>query len=106
MRYNVAEDIPEDFIRELATDIGQIKPMTLSPGYGMQRFTNGGQTIRALLSLNVLSGNIGKPGACFQYANLQSYVFDALKEPMSYYPEIDPDPLFRRRISMAKLGQD
>ena len=83
-----------------------IKPMTLVPGYGMQRFTNGGQTIRSLLALSVLTGNIGKPGACFHYANLQSYVFDTLKEPMSYYPEINPDPIFRRTISMAKLGED
>lgn len=105
-RVSKITDVPEDFIRELATDIGNIKPMTLSPGYGMQRFTNGGQTIRALLSLNVLTGNIGKPGACFHYANLQSYVFDTLKEPMSYYPDLGSNPLFRRSISMAKLGQD
>lgn len=98
--------VPEELIREMARMIGRIKPMTLAPGYGMQRFTNGGQTIRSLLTLNVLSGNIGKPGACFHYANLQSYVFDSVKEPMSYYPEINPNPLFRRTISMAKLGQD
>ncbi len=99
-------DIPVDFIIELARDIGSIHPMTLVPGYGMQRFTNGGQTIRSLLALNVLTGNIGKPGACFHYANLQSYVFDSLKEPLSNYPDVNPNPKFRRSISVAKLGTD
>ena len=99
-------DVPIKFIRQLADDIGKIKPMTLVPGYGMQRFTNGGQTTRTLLALNILTGNIGKPGACFHYANLQSYVFDSIKEPMSYYPKIEANPVFRRSISMAKLGED
>lgn len=99
-------DVPVKFIEQLAYDIGHIHPMTLAPGYGMQRFTNGGQTIRSLLTLSILSGNIGKAGACFHYANLQSYVFDSVKEPMSYYPEIEPNQKFRRSISMAKLGTD
>ena len=99
-------DVATELIQELARDIGTIKPMTLAPGYGMQRFTNGGQTIRSLLTLNVLTGNIGKPGACFHYANLQSYVFDTVKEPMSYYPEVNPNQIFRRTVSMAMLGED
>lgn len=98
-------DVPIEFIEELATDIAEIKPMTLIPGYGMQRFSNGGQTVRSLLSLSVLSGNIGKKGACFHYANLQSYVFDKVKEPESYYPGIDANPIFRRTISKARLGE-
>ncbi|MEZ5084251.1 MAG: molybdopterin-dependent oxidoreductase [Bacteroidales bacterium] len=99
-------DIPVEFITELAYDIGHINPMTLAPGYGMQRFVNGGQTIRSLITLNILTGNIAKPGACFHYADLQSYVFDKTKEPLSYYPEINSNPMFRRKISMAKLGED
>jgi anaerobic selenocysteine-containing dehydrogenase len=72
----------------------------------MQRFSNGGQTIRAILALNILTGNIGKPGACFHYANLQSYVFDAVKEPLSYYPPADSNGVFRREVSKAKLADD
>ena len=79
-------DIPVDFIHKLAQAIGTIKPMTLIPGYGMQRYSNGGQTTRCLLALSVLTGNIGKPGACWHYANLQSYVFDDVLEPLCYYP--------------------
>ena len=98
--------VPVEFLAQLASDIGQIKPMTIAPGYGMQRFSNGGQTIRAILALNILTGNIGKPGACFHYANLQSYVFDDVKEPMCYYPSKDSDGVFRRGVSKAKLAED
>jgi anaerobic selenocysteine-containing dehydrogenase len=59
-----------------------------------------------LLSLAVLTGNIGKKGAGFNYANLQSYVFDDVKEPMSYYADQESDKPFRRSVSMAKLGSD
>ena len=97
--------IPEKDILELAEYIGNTRPMTLIPGYGMQRYANGGQTIRCLLSLSVITGNIGKPGACWHYANLQSYIFDSVKEPESYYPGSE-DARFRRKVSMARLGED
>lgn len=90
---------------ELAKLIGTVKPMTLVPGYGMQRYENGGQTTRCLLALSVITGNIGKKGGCWHYANLQSYIFDNLNEPESYYPGCE-HPSFRRKISVAKLGED
>jgi anaerobic selenocysteine-containing dehydrogenase len=99
-------DVPVELLAQLADDIGHIKPMTIAPGYGMQRFSNGGQTIRSILALNILTGNIGKPGACFHYANLQSYIFDAVKEPLSYYPSEDSTDVFRRSVSKAKLAED
>jgi len=98
--------IPAVHVYRLAEIIGTVKPMTLIPGYGMQRYTNGGQTVRCLLALSVLTGNIGKAGACWHYANLQSYVFDKVKEPESYYPEKEKAGVFRRKVSMAKLGED
>jgi anaerobic selenocysteine-containing dehydrogenase len=98
--------IPEKYILVLAELIAKQSPMTIIPGYGMQRYTNGGQTIRSILALSVLTGNIGKEGACFHYANLQSYVFDDVKEPVNYYPSTINDFPFRRTISTAKLGID
>lgn len=92
------------FIRKLAELIGTIKPMTLLPGYGMQRYSNGGQTIRCLLTLPAITGNIGRPGAGWHYADLQGDVFSDLKEPLNYYPDQRPDPLFRRSISITRLG--
>lgn len=97
--------IPADEIIKLAQLIGSIKPMSLLAGYGMQRYSNGGQTLRALMALCALTGNIGKPGAGWRYANLQSYVFDAVKEPLNYYPTADASP-FRRAVSIARLGED
>jgi anaerobic selenocysteine-containing dehydrogenase len=98
--------VPQELIMRLAWSIGNIKPMTLIPGYGMQRYSNGGQTVRCLLALNVLTGNIGKPGACWHYANLQSYVFDDVLEPNCYYPPSIPDGITRRSIATARLGAD
>ena len=98
--------IPAVSIIELAHIIGGSRPLTILPGYGLQRHKNGGQTIRSILLLSVLTGNIGKSGAGFNYANLQSYVFDDVKEPLSYYPDLEKDKPFRRTISMAKLGSD
>jgi len=98
--------IPALSIIELAHLIGGSLSLTILPGYGLQRHQNGGQTIRSILLLSVLTGNIGKSGAGFNYANLQSYVFDDVKEPLSYYPDLEKDKPFRRTISMAKLGSD
>ncbi|MCB2197539.1 MAG: molybdopterin-dependent oxidoreductase [Bacteroidetes bacterium] len=95
-----------EFIKELAQTIGTTKPMTLIPGYGMQRYTNGGQTTRCLLALSVITGNIGKPGACWHYADLQGDIFSEIKEPLSYFPPEKPDGIFRREIATARLGED
>ncbi len=98
--------IPVYLIQKLAEYIGGTDAMTLIPGYGMQRYSNGGQTIRCLLSLSVITGNIGKKGACWHYANLQSYIFDSIKEPESYYPSNENDKPNRRSISTARLGSE
>lgn len=95
-----------DFIKNIAQDIGTIKPMTLLPGYGMQRYSNGGQTTRCLLALSIITGNIGQKGACWHYADLQGDIFSEVKEPLNYYPPKKPDGVFRRAISTARLGDD
>jgi len=94
------------FIQKLAHHIGSIKPMTLIPGYGMQRYTNGGQTTRCLMALSIITGNIGKPGACWHYADLQGDIFSNVKEPVNYFPSEKPDGIFRREIATARLGED
>jgi anaerobic selenocysteine-containing dehydrogenase len=99
-------DVPEKHIRRLADYLGTIHPATLSPGFGMQRYTNSGQTMRALLALLAITGNLGKPGAGWVYANLQSHVFDAVKDPLAFYPPDEPDPAVRVSISTARLGRD
>lgn len=96
--------IPIHFIDKLASLIGEAETMTLVPGYGMQRFSNGGQTIRCLLAMQVIAGHIGKPGSCWHYADLQGDIFSQLKEPENYYPPEKPDGIFRREIATARMG--
>jgi len=96
--------IPIYLIEKLAKLMGSIQPMALIPGYGMQRYTNGGQSTRCLLALSIITGNIGKKGGCWHYANLQSYVFDKVKEPINYFPT-ETDKPFRRSIPTALLGE-
>lgn len=98
--------IPAENIVQLALMIGQSRAVTIVAGFGLQRYTNGGQTIRSILSIPVITGKIGRAGCGFNFANLQGYIFDDLKEPLSYYPDHERDKPFRRAISMARFGSD
>ncbi len=98
--------IPAAAIEELAILTGKTERVTIVPGYGLQRYTNGGQTIRSILSIPIITGKIGLRGCSFSYANLQSYVFDETKEPLNYYPDDVHDRPFRRALSMAAFGKD
>ncbi len=100
-------EISVDAIEELAHLVGTAHPCTIVPGFGLQRFTNSGQTMRAILALAVITGQIGKPGGGFMYANLQTQVFSPLKDPLACYPPPGGwDGPLRVSISMARLGRD
>jgi len=99
-------DVPVHYIERLAEEIAQGKPVSLCPGFGMQRYTNSGQAMRAMLSLLVITGNIGIPGAGWLYANLQSSIFDTVQDPIAFFPPEKPDGIARVSISTARLGQD
>ncbi|MFC2103318.1 molybdopterin-dependent oxidoreductase [Bacteroidota bacterium] len=98
-------DVPEKFILRLTEETGTTNPVTINAGFGMQRYTNSGQTIRAIISLLALTGNIGKPGAGWIYANLQSHIFDETLDPIAFYPPDKPDGIARVSISTALLGK-
>ncbi len=97
--------VPEEYIRRFAADLGTIAPLTICPGFGMQRYTNSGQTMRAMLALLAITANVGKPGAGWVYANLQSHIFDAVKDPIAFYPPESSDGPIRVSISTALLGR-
>jgi anaerobic selenocysteine-containing dehydrogenase len=99
-------EVPEEQIRELARLFADLHPATISAGFGMQRYTNSGQTMRAILALLAITGNFGRPGAGWVYANLQSAVFDDVKDPIAFYPPERPDGVMRVSISTARLGRD
>ncbi|MEO8011899.1 MAG: molybdopterin-dependent oxidoreductase, partial [Dokdonella sp.] len=96
-------DVPAEYIRRLA-DLFAISPSTICAGFGLQRFVNGGQTMRAMIALLAITGNIGKPGAGWIYANLQSHIFDEVHDPVASFPPEAPDGVVRVSISTAKLG--
>ena len=98
--------VPERYIERVAAAIGGVKPATICCGYGMQRYTNSGQSMRAILALLVLTGNLGQPGAGWQFANLQSAIFDEVPDPLALYPPERPDGVARVSISTARLGRD
>jgi anaerobic selenocysteine-containing dehydrogenase len=60
------------------------KPVSTFIGLGMQRYDNGGNTIRLIDALVAVSGNIGIPGGGANYGNLQvgqSFDIEALTLP-------------------------
>ena len=56
-------------IRKLAMDYATTSPSAIHIGYGMQRYTNGGNNIRCIDALAALAGHIGNPGAGVNYAS-------------------------------------
>ncbi|MCM3574890.1 molybdopterin-dependent oxidoreductase [Mesobacillus subterraneus] len=63
-------EVPADIITHLA-EVYADKPVSTIMGLGMQRYENGGNTIRLLDALVAVSGNIGIPGGGANYANKQ-----------------------------------
>lgn len=98
--------ISADQIEQLGRLLGTVRPCTIAPGFGMQRYTNSGQTMRAMLALLAITGNIGQRGAGWMYANLQTQVFSPVKDPIDFYPPAQPDGVVRISISTARLGRD
>jgi len=93
-------------IYQLGKYLGEIKPVTINAGFGLQRYTNSGQSMRAILALLALTGNFGKPGAGWIFANLQSALFDKIQDPIAFFPPEKPDGVVRVSISTARLGQE
>ena len=61
-------DVPQDTIRELIHEYANTDPTTVWMGQGVQRYYNGHQSFRALITLGALLGNIGKQHAGVNWA--------------------------------------
>lgn len=69
-------------IRDLAVEYGQTHPACIWAGFGLQRYTNGGQTLRAIDALGALAGHLGEPGSGVQYAQFETWRFSgAIQNP-------------------------
>jgi anaerobic selenocysteine-containing dehydrogenase len=104
--YSEACGVPAGVIAELAALLGTVKPATICAGFGMQRYTNSGATMRALIALVALTGNLGVPGGGWIYANLQTQVFGDVRDPIAFFPPENPDGVVRVSVSTARLGRD
>lgn len=62
--------VPRETIIQLA-DIYCDGPTATYMGLGMQRYANGGNTIRLIDALVAISGNVGKPGGGANFGNMQ-----------------------------------
>lgn len=76
-------EVPIETISSLAKIYGD-KPTSTFMGLGLQRYKNGGNTIRLIDALVAVSGNVGIPGGGANYANLQvGQSFDVANLTMS-----------------------
>ncbi|MGE4424442.1 MAG: molybdopterin-dependent oxidoreductase [Pseudodesulfovibrio sp.] len=83
LRNNVTVDwaaeqsgIPAKDIMEVAEEFASADPATIWIGYGMQRHTNGGASVRSIDALAAMTGNIGKEGGGARYGHLQTWGFN------------------------------
>ncbi|MFS0783047.1 molybdopterin-dependent oxidoreductase [Bacillus sp. 1P06AnD] len=79
--------VPVAVIERLAREYAAAKPAAIWIGYGMQRHTNGGASVRAIDALVAMSGNIGKVGGGANYAMLDSYGFNYAASGAGTIPE-------------------
>lgn len=61
--------VPAWSIRQFARMYAAEKPSSILFGYGLQRYSNGGCTVRAIDALAAITGNIGLPGGGANYAH-------------------------------------
>ena len=84
-------------IRTLALEYARTKPALLIAGFGLQRHSRAGQTMRAVALLPALTGNVGVPGGGWQYANLASHCLRPLRLP--------PEPAVSRAFPVSQVAR-
>jgi anaerobic selenocysteine-containing dehydrogenase len=84
-------------IRALALEYAATKPALLIAGFGLQRHSRAGQTVRAVALLPALTGNVGIAGGGWQYANLASHCLRPLALP--------PEPAASRSIPVSQVAR-
>ncbi len=84
-------------VRALAQEYAGTKPALLIAGFGLQRHSRAGQTMRAVALLPALTGNVGVAGGGWQYANLASHCLRPLTLP--------PEPAASRAIPVSQVAR-
>jgi anaerobic selenocysteine-containing dehydrogenase len=91
--------VEPEVLVNLALEYARSRPALLIAGFGLQRHRQAGQTMRAVCLLPALTGNIGRAGGGWQYANLASH---CLRPPP--LPPAPGSP--SRSYPTARLGRD
>lgn len=68
-RATAVTGLDADTIRRTAAQYADASPSSIIIGMGLQRYANGGQTVRCIDALAALTGNIGRSGGGANYAN-------------------------------------
>jgi anaerobic selenocysteine-containing dehydrogenase len=91
-------------ILDLAREYGSVRPSLIRCSMGLQRHSNGGNTVRALACLPALVGDYGKPGGGILYSTggYFAWPLDAVCPPEIRKNSPNPDP---RAINMNRLGE-
>ncbi|SKC42123.1 molybdopterin-dependent oxidoreductase [Maledivibacter halophilus] len=91
--------IDKEKIKELAENYSRNKPSSIIIGYGLQRYKNGGNNIRAIDALGALTGNIGIAGGGVNYSNklIDEYIDGEVEKSKHYVKN-------RRTYSKTKLA--
>lgn len=92
-------EIDKNEIEKLFELIKETPRFTLIMGKGFQRYSNGGQTARAVCLLPALTGGTGRSGSGLYYSDAQ--------RPGFVWPYFPPEPdKIRKDIGKALLGSD
>ncbi len=89
--------IDENIFKSFAEEYGRTKPSAVLIGLGLQRNVNGGEMVRSICLLPALTGNIGRRGGGFFYANEAYFTVD--------YDILKGRAGNRRRINMIRIGE-
>ncbi len=96
--------IPEEVIEELAVEYAKSSPSAILIGIGLQRHSNGGNTVRSIDALAAMTGNIGRAGGGANYANFQVDRF--IDHAFLSGSELDPERRIYSKPQLAKALKD
>lgn len=95
--------VPQEGIRELA-DFYREKPCATWVGFGLQRYSNGGQNTRCIDALVALSGNHRLKGGGLYYNNL---VDDVFKSALMNFPRPEnPNTVLERSLDINDFAKE
>ncbi|MFQ5843707.1 MAG: molybdopterin-dependent oxidoreductase [Planctomycetota bacterium] len=92
-------DLREETIVDFARRYAAARPANVNAGFGVQRYRNGGQTVRAIASLPAITGNIGVRGGGFDYATEAAFV----SRPYPF--KVPAPPRVRQLGPVSRLGR-